>query len=108
MSKEDAYLGPNQSALLGTLYLAINKYKTDRMWTPNGTGIASYAEYLFPDLEPLNPSDVSDFIMSPEAADLVRRAPLPNLKTALTESVISASRFGFLGEYLGVVKIQAY
>lgn len=50
MTQITEYLTDSQSALMDAIYRAISRYKTNRMWTPNGQEIASYAEFLYPDL----------------------------------------------------------
>ncbi|BBV97894.1 MULTISPECIES: hypothetical protein [Pseudomonas] len=108
MSEGNEYLNPNQSALLDAIYRAISRYKTNRMWTPNGQAIAEYAECLFPDLGQISSEEIKLFVQSPEAAELVRHSPLPNLKTSLDAAIVCTGRYSGLSGFLVTVQMIHY
>lgn len=108
MTDENVYLSSNQADLLSCLYRAVNRYKTNRMWTPNSLEIAKYAEHLFPDIGKINVTDIKDFITSSEAIVLVRAHPLPNLKTSFNEAIVKTEKYQELSDFLLTAKMETY
>ncbi len=108
MSDENIYLASNQADLLSCLYRAVNRYKTNRMWTPNSSEIAKYAEHLFPDFGEVEKADIAGFITSPEARALVSSHPLPNLKTSLNEAIVKTKNYHVLSNILLTAQMITY
>ena len=108
MTQDTKYLTSNQSALMYAIYGAISRFKTNRMLTPNGQAIALYAQSLFPDLGTVDASEITSFVKSPEAGELITREPLSNLKQSLDEAILSTSNYPVLSAALGFVKVFEY
>jgi len=110
MSKEsnDEYLSHNQAALLGCLYRAISRYKTNRMWSPDSVEIAAYAYELFPDIGTINPREITGFVKSPEAMELIKISPLPNLRESLDAAIQKTSQYPVLTRFLLTTRIITF
>ncbi|TFY92956.1 hypothetical protein DYL61_16295 [Pseudomonas nabeulensis] len=108
MTTDDLYLTQRQADFLGALYRAVRRYKADRMWKVDAAGLETYGLLLFPEIPGLEAADIDRFVRSPDATELLGKAPLANLKSTLTAAITYSADFHTLGSFLAYSKVINY
>lgn len=56
----------------------------------------------------MNASEITSFVKSSEAVDLIAREPLPNLKRSLDEAILTTAGYRVLSGVLATVRMINY